>query len=451
MSDLDDLRARVEAAKDRLGKAEDQRRDQSERLIDLIGAIQQGLDRKREELDEASARIAALDGEVAALTESLASAEARAEALAAEKAALAADLASLGEARQEIETTAARLADDKISLEADVTRLSAENEGLTADNGGLQDLLSALLSVVEGGQNDELATALQDLGSKVAHVVGEPAPEAAEAAEPEATEAAEPQAEAEPLAAPTPGLENEGFEGEGDEEKGLAEDGGADAPPPGPLERDVRAAADLLTAEIGPDDDLEALEVMGIEITGIEAMDDEEPPAPGDGADAALDSESLAAEGPEEADPTANGLAESETTDRADPDAADLDPADLDPADLDPADLDLAPGKAAAGDDAIDAAPAQSDAPVIGPSSGEDDPLASLGASPCASSLFAEAAADLSEAALTPDEPNGEVDDPTSVKEIIQRVSRLADEMANLAGEDREGSGHDDEPRSAAS
>lgn len=444
MSDLDDLRARVEAAKDRLGKAEDQRRDQSERLIDLIGAIQQGLDRKREELDEASARIAALDGEVAALTESLASAEARAEALAAEKAALAADLASLGEARQEIETTAARLADDKISLEADVTRLSAENEGLTADNGGLQDLLSALLSVVEGGQNDELATALQDLGSKVAHVVGEPAPEAAEAAEP--------QAEAEPLAAPTPGLENEGFEGEGDEEKGLAEDeglaedGGADAPPPGPLERDVRAAADLLTAEIGPDDDLEALEVMGIEITGIEAMDDEEPPAPGDEADAALDSESLAAEGPEEADPTANGLAESETTDRADPDAADLDPADLDPADLD-----LAPGKAAAGDDAIDAAPAQSDAPVIGPSSGEDDPLASLNASPCASSLFAEAAADLSEAALTPDEPNGEVDDPTSVKEIIQRVSRLADEMANLAGEDREGSGHDDEPRSAAS
>ena len=178
-------------------------------------------------------------------------------------------------------------------------------------------------------------------------------------------------------------------------------------------------------------------------------MDDEEPPAPGGGADAALDSESLAAEGPEEADPTANGLAESETSDRADPDAADLDPADLDAADLD-----AAPGKAAAGDDAIDAAPAQSGAPVIGPSSGEDDPLASLGASPCASSrssLFAEAAADLSEAALTPDEPNGEVDDPTSVKEIIQRVSRLADEMANLAGEDREGSGHDDEPRSAAS
>ena len=378
MSDLDDLRARVEAAKDRLGKAEDQRRDQSERLIDLIGAIQQGLDRKREELDEASARIAALEGEVAALTESLASAEARAEALAAEKAALATDLGSLGEARQEIETTAARLADDKISLEADVTRLSAENEGLTADNGGLQDLLSALLSVVEGGENDELASALQDLGSKVAHVVGESAPEAAEAAEP--------QAEAEPLAAPTPGLENEGFEGEGDEEEGLAEDEGADAPPPGPLERDVRAAADLLTAEIGPDDDLEALEVMG-----IEAMDDEEPPAPGGGAE---------------------------------------------------------------GDDAIDAAPAQSGAPVIGPSSGEDDPLASLGASPCASpgsSLFAEAAADLSEAALTPDEPDGEVDDPTSVKEIIQRVSRLADEMANLAGEDREGSGHDDEPRSAAS
>lgn len=85
MSDLDDLRARVEAAKDRLGKAEDQRRDQSERLID---AIQQGLDRKREELDEALARLSALEGEVATLTESLASAEARAEALAADKGRL---------------------------------------------------------------------------------------------------------------------------------------------------------------------------------------------------------------------------------------------------------------------------------------------------------------------------------------------------------------------------
>ena len=47
--------------------------------------------------------------------------------------------------------------------------------------------------------------------------------------------------------------------------------------------------------------------------------------------------------------------------------------------------------------------------------------------------------------------PDDEVDEPTSVKEIIQRVSRLADEMANLAGEDRERTGRDGEPRSAAS
>ena len=126
----------------------------------------------------------------------------------------------------------------------------------------------------------------------------------------------------------------------------------------------------------------------------------------------------------------ANGPAESETTDLADPDAADLDPA---------------PGEATAGDDATDAAPAHSGTPAIGPSSGEDAPLASLMADEGAEEHAGDGAGTILGA------PDDEVDEPTSVKEIIQRVSRLADEMANLAGGDRQRTGRDDEPRSAAS
>ena len=113
MSEIESLRQRVEAAAARFSEMDSLRQSQGERLLALIGEFEQGLERKQEEIDRQQARFAEFE---------------------AEKARLEAQL----EARQaEIERRAAEGA-----------RQAAEIDGLQAENGQLNDLLSGLLATL---------------------------------------------------------------------------------------------------------------------------------------------------------------------------------------------------------------------------------------------------------------------------------------------------------------
>jgi hypothetical protein len=149
--DLDGLRARVAAARDRLASDVDFAQKVELRLNDLARIVEGSLARQSAELDGAKARITDLEDD-------LGRALARAEQ-------------ALGEA--------------------------SRAERLAKENGELKTMVMALLEVIEGRQKSSLSSVMQKLEENVSALVVAPEPTAAPAEpEPDATEAeTEPQPE----------------------------------------------------------------------------------------------------------------------------------------------------------------------------------------------------------------------------------------------------------------
>lgn len=129
MAELEQLKAQVAAARERIGELGESRKAHDERLLGLIESLEHGLAGKQEEIERQQAAIAALQGEKSAL--------------------------------------------------------DIEMDALEAENGELKSLLASLLSVIDENSADPVAAALDALGKRVA-VAPEPADAApAEAAAPE--------------------------------------------------------------------------------------------------------------------------------------------------------------------------------------------------------------------------------------------------------------------------
>ena len=129
MAELEQLKAQVAAARERIGELGESRKAHDERLLGLIESLEHGLAGKQEEIERQQAAIAALQGEKSAL--------------------------------------------------------EIEMDALEAENGELKSLLASLLSVIDENSADPVAAALDALGKRVAV-----APEPADAAPAEAAEAA---------------------------------------------------------------------------------------------------------------------------------------------------------------------------------------------------------------------------------------------------------------------
>ena len=150
--DLDDLRARVAAARDRMTNDVDFAQKVELRLNDLARIVEGSLARQSAELDGARTRISTLEDD-------LGRALARAEQ-------------AIGEA--------------------------SRAERLAKENGELKTMVMALLEVIEGRQKSSLTSVMQQLEENVSALVAAPEPAAA-AAEPEPV-AVEAQPEPEPVA-----------------------------------------------------------------------------------------------------------------------------------------------------------------------------------------------------------------------------------------------------------
>ena len=163
--DLDDLRVRVAAARDRLANDVDFAQKVELRLNDLARIVEGSLARQAAELDGAKQRIGDLEGD-------LGRALARAEQ-------------AVGEA--------------------------SRAERLAKENGELKTMVMALLEVIEGRQKSSLTSVMQKLEENVSALVIAPAAEpAADIPEPEpAPLPPEPETPPEPEASPEPTVEME--------------------------------------------------------------------------------------------------------------------------------------------------------------------------------------------------------------------------------------------------
>lgn len=155
--DLDDLRARVAAARDRLANDVDFAQKVELRLNDLARIVEGSLARQSAELDGAKARISTLQDD-------LGRAIARAEQAAGE---------------------------------------GARADRLAKENGELKTMVMALLEVIEGRQKSSLTSVMQKLEENVSALVAAPEPAPIVAPEPDAAEP-EPLPDADAIAEPEP-------------------------------------------------------------------------------------------------------------------------------------------------------------------------------------------------------------------------------------------------------
>ena len=380
MADLEQLRAQVEAAQSRIGEMGESRKAHDERLLGLIGSLEQGLVGKQEEVERQQATITALQSEKSAL--------------------------------------------------------DIEMDALEAENAELKGLLTSLLSMIDESSGDPVAAALDALGRRVAGGETEESPPAEPAMmqdEPESSE--RPEAAAEPESA---GLDPEALEA-GDFEAGdinlAGDEANSDAAESavdelvamGEAQADeddaVSEAPDLEAATAEPDElelsEQAALEAGDIPVaeTAPEACEPVTPCSPEmaaviEAADAAADrgSETVAAEPHDEAIDDAAVLEQiaSEVTAVAEGDVPALS--------LDDGDDELG----------IEALELEEEALSAEPLSAEtaDAPAGDCELSSAEIEALLEAGAPLLDEADA--KPSGR---PSTVKKIIERVSALAEEM----------------------
>jgi len=194
MTDINNLRERVEAAEQRFGLMDEQQRHYSERVIGLIETIETQLQAARGEIEKQIAENRRLGEELAA---------ARSEIEERDGAArrLGEDLAG---ARGEIDRQTAenrQLVEDLTTARAEVEEQTAENLRMSQENEELRSMLHSLLRSIE--QKTHMQT-LQNLEERVCKLVtgtGAPAAIPAGAPVPMAdTAAVEPAAAIEPAA-----------------------------------------------------------------------------------------------------------------------------------------------------------------------------------------------------------------------------------------------------------
>ncbi len=258
MSDISDLKQRVQAVGDRFGQLADQDRNYSTRLTSLLAAVEEGISRTQEHNKQLSAELARSKEE------------------------------------------AARLAGELARAKGESGDLTSRMKAAEDENAQLRSMVQTLLAAVEEGGDAVLSQAMQDLESRIDRIVSGDVAERAEA--PENGESSEadvgPDSAADPEAADT--------EADSAESEPKASDPAEDEPA---LDEEDPAEAPL---ELTPD--MEVVEESDpLAAADAEVAETDEEPADETSTDAEAEAEKAADAEAEDTEETADG--ESEATD----------------------------------------------------------------------------------------------------------------------------------------
>jgi uncharacterized phage infection (PIP) family protein YhgE len=286
MSEISDLKQRVEAVGAKFGRLAEQESSYGERLTDLLTAVEEGFTRSQREtqkldsdLESAHDEVKKLTGELDAAKEETRQRNSELDGVKEKREKLSSELDGVKEEREKLSSELGGVKEEreKLSSELDGVKekrdtLSREVDGAREESKQLRGMVQTLLEAVESGGNLDLGDAMRNLESRIDRIVTstdhdakpaaapkEPAietPEPAEAIPVEATPAEEEPAEEEP-AEEEPSAE----ETESAKEGSLALASGAEplaeAAPPAPAETDKDEAGpeDVVASAAEPEDE----------------------------------------------------------------------------------------------------------------------------------------------------------------------------------------------------
>ncbi len=267
MSEIADLKQRVEAVGAKFGRIAEQESSYGERLTDLLTAVEEGFTRSQRETQKLNSDLESAHDEVKKLTGEL-------EAAKEETRQRTSELDGVKEERERLsgELDGVKQEREKLSSELDGAKqerdkLSSEVDGAREESKQLRGMVQTLLEAVESGGNLDLGDAMRKLESRIDRIVTSTDHDAKPAAAPKepAIETPEP-AEAVP-AEPTPAEEEPSAEEASAEETESAEEGdlvltsgaepSAEAEPPAPAETDKDEAGpeDVVASAAEPEDE----------------------------------------------------------------------------------------------------------------------------------------------------------------------------------------------------
>ena len=258
MSEISDLKQRVEAVGAKFGRLAEQESSYGERLTDLLTAVEEGFARSQRETQKLNSDLESAQEEVKKLTGEL-------------------DAAKEETRQRNRELDGAKEEREKLSSELDGAKkerekLSSEVDGAREESKQLRGMVQTLLEAVESGENLDLGDAMRnlesridrivtstddhdaDLGAKPAAAPKEPAietPEPAETIPAEATPAAEEPSAEEPSAEETESAK------EGTLVLASGAEPSVEAEPPAPAETDKDEAGpeDVVASAAEPEDE----------------------------------------------------------------------------------------------------------------------------------------------------------------------------------------------------
>ena len=272
MSEISDLKQRVEAVGAKFGRLAEQESSYGERLTDLLTAVEDGFARSQREtrelnsdLESAQDEVKKLTGELDAAKEETRRRNRELDGVKEEKEKLSSELDGVKEEREKLsgELDGAKEERDKISSEIDGAREESKQ---------LRGMVQTLLEAVESGGSLDLGDAMRNLESRIDRIVTstddhdadlgakpkaapkEPAidtPEPVEAIPADSTPAEEAPAAEEPSAVETESAKEEPLELTSGAELS------AEAEPPAPAETDKDEAGpeDAVASAAGPEDE----------------------------------------------------------------------------------------------------------------------------------------------------------------------------------------------------
>ncbi len=185
MSEISDLKQRVEAVGEKFGRLAEQESSYGERLTDLLKAVEEGFARSQRETKKLKSELESTQGEVKKLTGELDTAKeevrqrnSELDGVKEEREKLSNELDGVKEEREKLssELDGAKEEREKLSSELDGVKeerekLSSELDGARDESKQLRGMLQTLLEAVESGGTLDLGEAMRNLESRIDRIV----------------------------------------------------------------------------------------------------------------------------------------------------------------------------------------------------------------------------------------------------------------------------------------
>jgi predicted nucleic acid-binding Zn-ribbon protein len=185
MSEISDLKQRVEAVGAKFGRLAEQESSYGERLTDLLTAVEEGFARSQTEtrklnsdLESAQDEVKKLTGELDAAKEETRQRNRELDGVKEEKEKLSGELDGAKEEREKLsgELDGAKKEREKLSSELDGAKeerdkISSEIDGAREESKQLRGMVQTLLEAVESGGSLDLGDAMRNLESRIDRIV----------------------------------------------------------------------------------------------------------------------------------------------------------------------------------------------------------------------------------------------------------------------------------------